>query len=93
MAHAAEETLNPTGVSVSAGQYESDNFLSTGLKPILCITLRIAALIQVKATKCPSSDDLRHVAGFQKGGSGSCVIEIMRHAVDAASDGLRLSGV
>jgi GAF domain-containing protein len=42
---------------------------------------------------CPSSDDLRHVAGFQKGGSGSSVIEITRHAVDAASDGLRLSGV
>ena len=42
---------------------------------------------------CPSSDDLRHVACFQKGGSGSSVFEIMRHAVDAASDGLRLSGV
>jgi transposase len=42
---------------------------------------------------CPSSDDLRHIAGFQKGGSGSSVTEIMRHAVDAASDGLRLSGV
>ena len=42
---------------------------------------------------CPSSDDLRQVACFQKGGSGSSVIEIMRHAVDAASDGLRLSGV
>jgi NAD-dependent SIR2 family protein deacetylase len=42
---------------------------------------------------CPSSDDLRHIAGFQKGGSGSSEIEIMRHAVDAASDGLRLSGV
>jgi hypothetical protein len=42
---------------------------------------------------CPSSDDLRHVAGFQKGGSGSSVIEIARRAVDAASDGLRLSGV
>ena len=42
--------------------------------------------------RCPSSDDLRHIAGFQKGGSGSSVIEIMRHAVDAASDGLRLSG-
>ena len=41
----------------------------------------------------PSSDDLRHVACFRKGGSGSSVIEIMRHAVDAASDGLRLSGV
>ena len=42
--------------------------------------------------RCPSSDDLRHIAGFRKGGSGSSVIEIMRHAVDAASDGLRLSG-
>ena len=41
---------------------------------------------------CPSSDDLRHIAGLQKGGSGSSVIEIMRDAVDAASDGLRLSG-
>jgi hypothetical protein len=41
---------------------------------------------------CPSSDDLRHIAGFQKGGSGSSVIEIMRHVVDAASDGWRLSG-
>jgi hypothetical protein len=41
--------------------------------------------------ECPSSDDLRHIAGLQKG-SGSSVIEIMRHAVDAASDGLRLSG-
>jgi Protein of unknown function (DUF993) len=41
---------------------------------------------------CPSSDDLRQFSGLQKGGSGSPVIEIMRHAVDAASDGLRLSG-
>src|SRR5580658_2256115 len=41
----------------------------------------------------PSSDDLRHVAGFQKGGSGSSAIEIMRHGVDAASDGLRLSAL
>jgi hypothetical protein len=41
---------------------------------------------------CPSSDDLRHIAGFRKGGSGSSVNRIMRHAVDAASGGLRLSG-
>jgi hypothetical protein len=46
----------------------------------------------VLVVECPSSDDLRHIAGFRKGGSGSSVIEIMRHAVDAASDGLRLSG-
>ena len=32
---------------------------------------------------------MRHIAGFQKEGSGSSLIEIMRHAVDAASDGLR----
>jgi site-specific recombinase XerC len=45
-----------------------------------------------ETVRCPSSDDLRHIAGLQKGGSGPSVIEIMRHAVDAASDGLRLSG-
>jgi Arabinose-binding domain of AraC transcription regulator, N-term len=44
------------------------------------------------AADCPSSDDLRQSAGSRKGGSGSSVIEIMRHSVDAASDGLRLSG-
>jgi hypothetical protein len=32
-------------------------------------------------------------AGFQIGGSGSSAIEIMRRAVDAASDGLRLSAL
>jgi hypothetical protein len=42
--------------------------------------------------ECPSSDDLRHIGGLQKGGSGSSVIEIMRHAGGVASDGLRLSG-
>ena len=45
------------------------------------------------SARCPSSDDLRQFACFRKGGSGSSVIEIMRRAVDAASDGLRLSGV
>jgi hypothetical protein len=43
-------------------------------------------------SQCPSPDDLRHIAGFQKGGSGSSLIEIMRQAVGAASDGLLLSG-
>ena len=42
------------------------------------------------AAACPSSDDLRHIAGFQKGGSGSSVIEIMRHAVGAASNGFAI---
>jgi len=42
---------------------------------------------------CPSSDDLRHFVGFREGGSGSLVVEVMRPAVDAASDDLRLSGV
>ena len=44
---------------------------------------------QGRAGGCPSSDDLRQIAGFRKRGFGSSVIEIMRHAVDAASDGLR----
>ena len=46
----------------------------------------------INTKACPSSDDLRHIAGLQKGGSGSSVIKIMRHAGGAASDGLRLSG-
>jgi hypothetical protein len=50
------------------------------------------AAAKASKTYCPSSDDLRHIVGLQKGGSGSSVIEIMQHAVDAASDGLRLSG-
>jgi Trypsin-like peptidase domain len=44
-------------------------------------------------SKCPSSDDLRQFACFWKGGSGSSAVEIMRHAVDAANDDLRWSGV
>ena len=31
--------------------------------------------------------------GFREGGSGSLVVEVMRRAVGAASDDLRLSGV
>ena len=50
------------------------------------------AITFVQSLDCPSSDDLRHIAGLPKGGSGSSVIEIMRHSVDAASEGLRLSG-
>jgi site-specific DNA recombinase len=42
---------------------------------------------------CPSSDDLRQFGCFWKGGSGSSAVEIMRHAVDAANDDLRWSGV
>jgi hypothetical protein len=45
------------------------------------------------AACCPSSGDLRHMAGFRKGGSGSSVVEIMRHAVDVANDDWRWSGV
>ena len=43
--------------------------------------------------KCPSSDDLRQFGCFRKGGSGSSVVEIKRHAGDAANDDLRWSGV
>ena len=42
---------------------------------------------------CPSSDDLRQFGCFRKGGSGSSVVEIKRHAGDAANDDLRWSGV
>ena len=42
---------------------------------------------------CPSSDDLRHIAGFEKGGSGSSTVVIMRHAVGAANDDFRWSCV
>ena len=53
---------------------------------------RVVFLAQ-PAPDCPSSDDLRHIAGFQKGGSGSSVVEIKRPAVDAANDDWRWSGV
>ncbi len=43
--------------------------------------------------ECPSSDDLRQFGCFRKGGSGSSVVEIKRHAGDAANDDLRWSGV
>jgi cytosine/adenosine deaminase-related metal-dependent hydrolase len=42
---------------------------------------------------CPSSDDLRQFGCFRKGGSESSVIEIRRHAGDAANDDFRWSGV
>ena len=45
------------------------------------------------ALDCPSSDDLRQFGCFQKGGSGSSVIDIKRHADDAANDDLRWSRV
>jgi hypothetical protein len=49
--------------------------------------------LAVETVACPSSDDLRQFACFWKGGSGSSAVEIMRHAVDAANDDLRWSGV
>jgi putative tryptophan/tyrosine transport system substrate-binding protein len=38
---------------------------------------------------CPSSDDLRPIRRFEKGGSGSSGLEFKRPAADAASGGLR----
>jgi len=38
---------------------------------------------------CPSSDDLRLIRDFEKGGSGSSGLEFKRPAIGAASDGLR----
>ena len=73
----------------TARKFDPNSYLAMRLSPDMWPLAR-----QVQAfCDCPSSDELRHIAGFQKGGSGSSVIEIMRHAVDAASDGLRLSGV
>ena len=57
---------------------------------------RLSARRPIKPTSTESEadpHDLRHIAGFQKGGSGSSAVEIMRHAVDAANDDLRWSGV
>ena len=48
------------------------------------LAFEIAGQVVVLKQDCPSSDDLRHIAGLQKGGSGSSVIEIMRHAGGAA---------
>ena len=39
--------------------------------------------------ECPSSDNLRLIRHFEKGGSGSSGLEFKRPAVDAASGGLR----
>jgi len=38
---------------------------------------------------CPSSDDLRLVRRFEKGGSGSSGLKFKRHTAGAASGGLR----
>ena len=38
---------------------------------------------------CPSSDDMRLIRHFEKGGSAHQGLEFKRPAVDAASDGLR----
>jgi replication initiation protein RepC len=46
-----------------------------------------------RMAECPSSNDLRQFGYFRKGGSGSSVVEIKRHAGDAANDDLRWSGV
>jgi SAM-dependent methyltransferase len=76
-----------TGVVTRLAAQQSGNGRVVGLD-LNADMLRVARGV---AHVCPSSDDLRQIAGSRKGGSGSSVIEIMRHAVDAASDGLRLS--
>jgi hypothetical protein len=43
--------------------------------------------------RCPSSDDLRRVAGFRSGGSGPSGFEVRQPARDGASDGPPGSGV
>jgi hypothetical protein len=71
-----------------SGILESEGKLQPASGWIMCIwsTHRMGSAL------CPSSDDLRDIAGLQKGGSGSSMIAIMRHGVDGASDGLRWSG-
>ena len=99
--------LGPTGLGWSQGaidayrnadlQTQVDGWVqtansNTGSWGYQTLLAAYSANSPIDGYNCPSSDDLRHIAGFRKGGSGSSVIEIMRHAVDAASDGLRLSG-
>ena len=43
--------------------------------------------------ECPSSDELGHFVSVRKGGSGSSGCDVMPPADDAASGGLRWSGV
>jgi ferritin-like metal-binding protein YciE len=49
----------------------------------------IVAAAQAVEHYCPSSDNLRLVRRFEKGGSGSSGLEFKRPASDAASGGLR----
>jgi hypothetical protein len=66
----------------------SENSIMNALHPRLVELSRAD-----NALDCPSSDDLRQFGCFRKGGSGSSVVEIKRHAGDAANDDLRWSGV
>ena len=56
-------------------------------------TLIPADLVGTLHADCPSSDDLSQFGCFQKGGSGSSVVEVQGHAGDAANEDLRWSGV
>jgi len=51
------------------------------------ITILIPVVTLVSSSGCPSSDDLRLVRRFVKGGSGSSGLEFKRPATDAASVG------
>ena len=67
--------------------------IERGHHPLIARGLSYGIIRLGKEEACPSSDDLRQFGCFRKGGSGSSVVEIMRHAVDAANDDLRWSGV
>src|SRR5215467_5693261 len=58
-------------------------------RQIIALALEVPELsprgLAVRFTDCPSSDDLRLVRRFVKGGSGSSGLEFKRPATDAAS--------
>jgi hypothetical protein len=49
-------------------------------------------LLGNNVSDCPSSDDLRLIGRFEKGGSGSSGVEVRLPAADAASGDLRWCG-
>ena len=69
------------------------NLIVDGLRHVEVRLVLLKNYPQSSFKLCPSSDDLRQFGCFRKGGSGSSVVEIKRHAGDAANDDLRWSGV
>ena len=99
------ELCRREGIASSMYYGWSKEFLEAGKRRLAGDTARAATSDEVKDLRqeaqalkevvadCPSSDDLRQVAGFRKGGLDHLWLRFMRHAVDAASDDWRWSGV